>query len=88
MADDLVSCGYGERIEHYSDNDIYSIFGGEGKFASQIVDPFADTLESRRQLMALAFFHLSPDKKFTLTGDGHFDVYEQLINFVKSKYEQ
>ena len=56
-------------------------------FRLERVDPFSDTLEGRRQLDALAFYFLFPEKQLTLTGDGHFDVREQLIEFVKENLD-
>ncbi len=56
------------------------------------VDPFANTLPGRQQLDALLWFHLfssvGTDEHLVLSGDGHFDAREQIINFVKSKYDQ
>jgi len=60
---------------------------GDVDFRLERVDPFSDTLEGRRQLDALAFYFLFPEKQLTLTGDGHFDVREQLIEFIKKKLD-
>ena len=46
-------------------------------------DVLVDPINNEAQLFALAFWFLQPDKTLTLTGDGHFNVREQLQNFVE-----
>lgn len=87
IAEALVECGYAEKDTSgvsYGQN--YYEVCKENMFYT--VDPFSDTIEGRRQLMALYFYTLFPDKQHTITGDGHFDAYEQIKNHVKEYFDE
>ena len=71
----LVECKYSDS---YVKTKIGIFVYTLGEF-SEIVDP----INNESQLFALAHWFLFPDKTLTLTGDGHFNVKEQLQNFVK-----
>lgn len=87
IAEALVECGYADKDTSGEVDSVmfYEISKG-GLFYP--ADPFADTLEGHRQLMALYFYTLQPDKQHTITGDGHFDAYEQIKNHVRDYFEK
>ena len=81
IAEALVECGYAD--DYHNDQ----LSTTDKMVWDEFLEPFADTLEGHRQLMALYFYTLFPDKQHTITGDGHFDAYEQIKNHVKEYFD-
>lgn len=84
MAEALVECRYADRCSHQGIMG-WMIFG---KNLQAEVQVFADTFEGRRQLDALFFYTLLPDKQVIISGDGHFNTREQMINHVNKYFKQ